>query len=75
MAVGAGAAATPRVLRSRVGDASRGRFYVGMALTYLAIAIAGFSPSFWIRMMKGALHLPPITYVHALFFTDGWCSS
>jgi hypothetical protein len=39
-----------------------------MAAIYLAIAVAGFSPTFWVPMMKGTLHVPPITYVHALFF-------
>lgn len=68
MAAGAGAAATPHVPRSRAGVAAGGRFYVGMAATFVVIAVAGFSPTFWIPMLKGTLHVSPITYVHAFFF-------
>lgn len=64
---GAAAVAAPH---ARVG-ASAPRFYVVMAAMYLAIAVAGFSPTFWVPMMRGTLHVPPITYVHALFFY-GW---
>ena len=64
---GAVAVAAPH---ARVG-ASTPRFYLVMAAIYLAIAVAGFSPTFWVPMMKGTLHVPPITYVHALFFY-GW---
>jgi hypothetical protein len=51
-----------------VGAATGRRFYVGMAAIYLALAVAGFAPTFWVPMVKGTLHVPPITYVHALFF-------
>ena len=51
-----------------VGGAASSRFYVGMAATFFVIAVVGFSPTFWIPMFKGTLHVSPITYVHALFF-------
>jgi hypothetical protein len=47
------------------------RFYVGMAATFVAIALIGFAPTYWIPLTRGTLEVPPITHVHALFFY-GW---
>jgi hypothetical protein len=47
------------------------RFYVGMATTFVAIALIGFAPTYWLPLTRGTLEVPPITHVHALFFY-GW---
>jgi hypothetical protein len=46
-------------------------FYVGMAGVFVAVAILGFAPTYWVPMVRGTLSVPPITHVHALFFY-GW---
>jgi hypothetical protein len=47
------------------------RFYVRMAQACVAIAVIGFSPTYWIPLVRGSLHVAPITHLHALFFY-GW---
>jgi hypothetical protein len=47
------------------------RFYVGMSATFLAVALIGFAPTYWIPLLTGTLAVRPITHVHALFFY-GW---
>lgn len=49
----------------------RDRFYVGMATAFVAIAVTGFAPTYWIPLLRGRLDVPPIVHVHALFFF-GW---
>jgi hypothetical protein len=63
-----GGIATMSALPSRIATGVSGRFYLSMAAVYLTLAVAGFAPTFWIPMVKGTLHVAPITYVHALFF-------
>jgi hypothetical protein len=44
------------------------RFYVRMAMACLAIAVLGFAPTYWVPMLRGTLHVPPIIHLHALLF-------
>jgi hypothetical protein len=56
----------------RVPVAVRGeRFYVGLALTFIAVAIMGFAPSYWVPLFRRTVDVPPIVHVHALVFY-GW---
>ena len=51
--------------------APRSRFYLYMAMVFLAISIAGFSTTFLIPLGHGAFRAPPLIHVHgALLF--GW---
>ncbi len=52
-------------------EAGRPRFYVGMAATFVTVAVIGFAPTYWIPLARGTLDVPPITHLHALFFY-GW---
>jgi hypothetical protein len=47
------------------------RFYVRMAIAFLAVAFIGFAPTYWVPMVRGTLVIRPIAHVHALFFY-GW---
>ncbi|HEX6975667.1 MAG TPA: hypothetical protein VF147_14780 [Vicinamibacterales bacterium] len=47
------------------------RFYVRMAVAFLCTALIGFAPTYWIPLLRGTLHIAPITHLHALFFY-GW---
>jgi hypothetical protein len=47
------------------------RFYVGMAATFVAVALLGFAPTYWLPLTRATLDVPPITHLHALFFY-GW---
>lgn len=47
------------------------RFYVRMAMVFLAVAFVGFAPTYWVPMLRGTLSVAPITHLHALFFY-GW---
>jgi hypothetical protein len=50
---------------------SRDRFFLAMTCLFLAIAIVGFSPTFFVPMARGTLDVPPVVHVHgALLF--GW---
>jgi hypothetical protein len=45
--------------------------YFGLAVLTVAIAFAGFFPTFWRPLARGAFHAHPIVYIHGgLFF--GW---
>lgn len=57
-------------LRVSVATGSR-NFYVRMAAVFVAVALVGFAPTYWIPLGRGTLDVPPITHVHALFFY-GW---
>lgn len=48
-----------------------GRFYVRMAATFVAIAVIGFAPTYWVPMSRGTLAVAPIVHVHAVLFF-GW---
>lgn len=58
------------VLAVRVA-ATGERFYVRMAATFVAIAVIGFAPTYWVPLFRGTLDLPPLGHFHALFFY-GW---
>jgi hypothetical protein len=45
------------------------RFYVGMAAVIVAIAIAGFIPSYWAPVARGSFAGAPILHVHGVLFT------
>ncbi len=47
------------------------RFYVRMAIAFLAIAVVGFAPTYWLPMARGTLVVKPLAHLHALFFY-GW---
>jgi hypothetical protein len=47
------------------------RFYVRMAIMFLAVAFIGFAPTYWVPMARGTLAVKPIAHLHALFFY-GW---
>ena len=47
------------------------RFYIRMAIAFLAVAFIGFAPTYWIPMVRGTLVVRPIAHVHAMFFY-GW---
>ena len=47
------------------------RFYVRMAATFVAIAVIGFAPTYWVPMARGTLSVPPIVHIHGLLFF-GW---
>src|SRR3954452_8986591 len=47
------------------------RFYIRMAIAFLAVAFIGFAPTYWIPMVRGTLVVRPIAHLHAMFFY-GW---
>jgi hypothetical protein len=47
------------------------RFYVRMAATFVAVAVIGFAPTYWVPMARGTLSVPPIVHIHGLLFF-GW---
>ena len=57
--------------RPLTAGAVRGRwFYFGLSLVLLSIAVAGFMPSYLIKVSNHSFDLPPIFHVHAgLFFS------
>lgn len=51
--------------------AQRSRFFLAMTLLFLAIALVGFSTTFFAPLARGAFRAPPVIWVHgALLF--GW---
>jgi hypothetical protein len=44
------------------------RFYVWMAVTFMAIAVLGFVPTYWLPMTRGTLAVPPIIHIHGVVF-------
>jgi hypothetical protein len=50
---------------------ARERFYVRMAAVFIAVAVVGFAPTYWIPMLRGTLDVPPFAHVHAAVFY-GW---
>jgi hypothetical protein len=58
-------------LPARVVPSPTDRFYVRMAVVFLAVAVVGFAPTYWIPLVRGSLVATPITHIHALFFY-GW---
>ena len=47
------------------------RFYVRMAAACVAVAVIGFTPTYWLPLVRGTLNVPPIAHVHAAVFY-GW---
>jgi len=64
------AAVAPAQFDARA-EVAGSRFYVRIAATSLAVALAGFAPTYWAPMARGALHVPPLVHVHATLFF-GW---
>jgi hypothetical protein len=48
-------------------------FYLRISTVFLAVAVIGFAPTYWIPLVQGSLSVHPWTHVHALFFY-GWLS-
>src|SRR5262245_20961730 len=42
-----------------------------MAVICLAVGLIGFTPTYWIPLLRGTFDIPPLTHVHALF-CYGW---
>src|SRR5215207_10129096 len=57
-------------LLARTADQSE-RFYTRMAATFIAVAVIGFAPTYWLPIGRGTLAVPPIVHLHALLFF-GW---
>lgn len=52
-------------------SATRSPFFVYLSIAFLAIALAGFSTTFFVPLARGAFSAPPVIHVHgALLF--GW---
>lgn len=49
----------------------RTKFFLGMAWAFLAIAVIGFSTTFFLPMARGSFHAPPVIHVHAAV-VFGW---
>jgi len=47
------------------------RFYVWMAGVFVLIAFSGFTPTYWLRLAQGTIHVPPIVHVHG-FLLFSW---
>ncbi len=47
------------------------RFYVRMAVAFVAAAVIGFAPTYWLPLFRGTLSVTPLAHVHALLFY-GW---
>lgn len=54
-----------------VAGADRERFYLYMSAAFVAVAVIGFAPTYWIPLVRGTLDVPPILHLHALCFY-GW---
>ncbi|CAN5193045.1 hypothetical protein BH10PSE13_BH10PSE13_17680 [soil metagenome] len=44
------------------------RFYLAMAVLFIALAFGGFIPTYWLRIASGSFRGPPIFHVHGLLF-------
>lgn len=57
----------PRVITT---TASRSKFFLYMAVSFMAIALVGFSSTFFIPLARGSFDAPAIIHIHgALFFS------
>jgi hypothetical protein len=50
---------------------TRSRFFLYMAFTFLAIALIGFSTTYFLPLSRGAFSAPPIIHVHGVLLF-GW---
>jgi hypothetical protein len=46
-----------------------GRFYVGMAWLFVAIAFGGFFETYWLQVARGTFNGPPLLHLHGLLFS------
>ncbi len=54
---------------SAVSSSAR-RFHLLMAGVFVAIAFGAFTPTYWLRLAHGTIHVPPIVHIHGfLLFT------
>ncbi|MBS0366842.1 MAG: hypothetical protein JSR67_13580 [Proteobacteria bacterium] len=60
------------------------RFHLLMAGTFMLIAFAGFTPTYWARLASGTFHAPPIVHIHGMlmffwtafyFIQAGWVAA
>ena len=51
--------------------ASRSRFFLLMSVACLVVALIGFSPTFFVPLIRGTFARAPVAYVHAILFF-GW---
>jgi hypothetical protein len=47
------------------------RFYARMAIACLAVGVIGFTPTYWVPLLRGTLDVSPLAHAHAVFFY-GW---
>ncbi|MBS0417264.1 MAG: hypothetical protein JSR66_06105 [Proteobacteria bacterium] len=47
------------------------RFHLWMAGVFVLIAFGGFTPTYWLPLANGAIHVPPIVHVHG-FLLFSW---
>jgi hypothetical protein len=45
------------------------RFYVGISVACLAVAVIGFMPTYWLQLAPGTFDGPPLVHVHAVLFS------
>lgn len=45
---------------------NRTRFFLAMSVVFLAVALTGFSTTYFIPLAKRALHAPPVIHVHGV---------
>jgi len=57
--------------RINQATSSRSAFFFGTTILFAAIAITGFSTTFFIPLARGAFSAPPVIYVHGLLLF-GW---
>jgi hypothetical protein len=55
----------------REAEAAGRRFYVRTAIGFIAVAMLGFAPTYWLPVARGTLHVAPIVHIHAALFF-GW---
>lgn len=48
-------------------------FYVWMAGAFMLIAFGGFLPTYWMPVVGGTFHRPPIIHIHGLMFFTWTC--
>jgi hypothetical protein len=45
------------------------RFYVGMAVTCVLVAFAGFAPTYWLQLAPGTFVGSPLLHIHGVLFS------
>ena len=56
-------------LGGRLAHRSSRRFYVGLSAVCLAIAVAGFMPTYWLQLAPGTFDGSPLVHLHAGLFS------